>query len=174
MRFVLATKSLFSDAQAFTSFSKCSGYQAVEPFLVAKQITGKGGVSVGIHTLPWYRILIPYLIVKRILIPSSSPHRLRTCLLKLNCFMRFPSDNKGLMFCEYDVKSACDLNHLSVVWVEHQLLIAFSSEEYEHLAFLFNVSTNSSFAPLALAAWSRSFLSYYSTQRYSGPLVKNW
>jgi hypothetical protein len=35
VRFVLATKSLFSDAQAFTSFSKCSGYQAVEPFLVA-------------------------------------------------------------------------------------------------------------------------------------------
>jgi hypothetical protein len=66
--------------------------------------------------------------------------------------MRLPSDNKGLMFCEYDVKSACDLNHLSMVRVEHQLLIAFSSEEYERLAFLFNVSTNSSLAPLALAA----------------------
>ena len=51
VRFVLATKRLFSDAQAFTSFSKCSGYQAVEPLLVAEQITGKGCVGVGIHTL---------------------------------------------------------------------------------------------------------------------------
>ncbi len=42
MRFVLATKRLFSDAQAFTSFGKCSGYQAVEPFLVAKEIEGMG------------------------------------------------------------------------------------------------------------------------------------
>ncbi len=45
--FVLATKRLFSDSQAFASFSKSSGYQAVEPFLVTKHIEGMGLLGEG-------------------------------------------------------------------------------------------------------------------------------
>ncbi len=106
-----------------------------------------------------YTTSVLYLMVHKILIPSPSPHLLRTCWLKDTCFNRFPSESSGQIFCVYAVKSGWILNHLSMVLVEHQLFIAFSSDEYERLALRFKISTNSSLAPLALAAWSLLFFS---------------
>ncbi len=105
-------------------------------------------------------IYIRYLIVHSILVPGARPHLLWTCLEKLTCFWWLPSDNRGLMFCEYVVKSSLLFRKRSIVFQEHQLFSAFSREAYDLRALRFMISTNSPFVPFWRLLWSRALFSY--------------